>query len=295
MNAQLVTFGETMIRLSPPGQYRLEQTDRLHVQVGGSEMNAAVAAARLGLKARFITRLTKNPLGRLIADKAREQGVDTSQIVWTEDDRVGTYFLEFGASPRANKVIYDRKNSAMANVRPGQVDWGTAFQGARVFHTSGITFALSSTACETASEAVRHAKEMGLEVCIDLNYRASLWTQQAARRVMTEVLETADVLVTTEEDTERVFGICADRYEDVARRLAEMFDLKIVAITLRETPSVWRNRWTAIAYCAETRTLHAAPAYEIEVVDRVGSGTHSSEAFSTAISSRAWKRASATG
>lgn len=272
MNTQLVTFGETMIRLSPPGQCRLEQTDLLQVQVGGSEMNAAVAATRLGLRTTFITRLTRNPLGRLIANKAREHGVDTSLIVWTEEDRVGTYFVEFGASPRANSVIYDRKDSAIANVHPGQADWRTAFNEARIFHTSGITFALSPSASETAFEALQIAKEMGLEVSLDLNYRARLWTQERARRIMTEAIGMADILITTEEDTERVFGIQADSYEEVAQRLAQMFDLRVVAITLRKTPSVWRNQWSAIAYSAATKSIYAGPEYDIEVVDRVGSG-----------------------
>jgi 2-dehydro-3-deoxygluconokinase len=272
MSYDLVTFGETMIRLSPPGFQRLEQTTSLDVRVGGSELNAAVASARLGLKVAYVTRLTRNPLGRMIENKAREHGVDTSHVVWTDDDRVGTYYVEFGASPRPNSVLYDRAESAIARIQPGEVDWGNALRDARLFYTSGITPALSRSAAEAALEAVRVAREEQVLVCVDINYRARLWSQAEARKVMTKIAEQTDVLFATEEDTFRVYGIKEATYEDVARRLAETFDVKIVAITLRENPSVWRNRWTAIAYDAETDTVHRAPTYDVEVVDRVGSG-----------------------
>jgi len=268
----LVTFGETLVRMSPPNHARLEQACSLDVRVGGSEFNTAIAAACLGLPTRFVTRLTSNPLGRLVRNKAREHGVDTSHILWTDADRVGTYYVEFGASPRANAVVYDRAASAAARVEPGEIDWASAFDGARVFHTSGITPALSESAAAATLEAVRIAREAGLTVSIDLNHRARLWSEDEARKVMTEILRYADILLTTEEDTARVFAIEEDSYDQVARRLAETFDLKIVAITLRETPSVWRNTWTAIAYEATTDTLHRAPTFDIEVVDRVGSG-----------------------
>lgn len=270
MGYDLVTFGETMIRLSPPDFRRLEQTTLLEVNVGGSELNVAVAAQRLGLKTAYVTRLTQNPLGRMIANKAREQGVDTSHIVWTDQDRVGVYFVEFGASPRPNAVLYDRRDSAMAKIKPGEVDWKAVFSEARHFHTSGITPALSPTAAEATVEAVKVAKEAGLTVSIDLNYRARLWTQEEARKVMEPLTEQADILITTEEDTERVFGIKAGSYEEVAELLAERFQLKAVAITLRETPSVWRNTWSAIVVA--DGKLYRGPKFEIEVVDRVGAG-----------------------
>jgi len=270
MRYDLISFGETMIRLSPPNFQRLEQTNLLEVNVGGSELNTAVAAQRLGLKAAYVTRLTNNPLGRMIANKAREHGVDTSHIVWTDDDRVGTYFVEFGASPRPNSVVYDRKDSAIARIRPGEVNWGEVFQHAEVFHTSGITPALSSSAAEATREAVRAPKKAGLKDSIDLNYRARLWPSDRAREVMTELVGAADILFTTEEDTKRVFGISKQGFEDVARTLAEQFQLEAVAITLRETPSVWRNTWTAIAYA--NGEIYRAPVFDIEIVDRVGSG-----------------------
>lgn len=269
---ELVTLGEAMLRFSPPDHERLEQATSFRIHVGGSELNAAVAAIRLGLSTRFVTKLTKNPLGRMIENKAREHGIDTSHIVWTDEDRVGTYYLEFGASPRANSVVYDRSHSAVAGLRPGDVDWEAALRGARAFHVSGITPALSPTAADSTLEAVRIAREAGVLVCVDLNYRARLWSQARARDVMTDIAKQTDVLFATEEDTLRVFGIEEETYEDVARRLAGTFGPRIVAITLRENPSVWRNRWTAIVYEAETGIVHTAPAYDIEVVDRVGAG-----------------------
>ena len=268
--SELVTFGETMIRLSPPNHQRLEQADQFDVHIGGSELNVAVAAQRLGLKTSYVTKLTRNPLGRMIENKAREHGVDTSYIVWTNEDRIGTYFVEFGASPRPNAVLYDRKGSAIARIRPGEVDWEEVFQGAKIFHTSGLTPALSESAAAATIEAVEMAKKAGIKVSIDLNYRARLWSQERAREVMTKLVEQADILITTEEDTERVFGIKEESYEQVAEALAKRFSLEAVAITLRENLSVWKNRWSAIVYA--DRKIHRGPSYEIEIVDRVGAG-----------------------
>lgn len=266
----LVTFGESMIRLSPPHFQRLEQTTSLDVQVGGAELNVAVAAQRLGLRTSYVTRLTTNPLGRMVANKAREHGVDTSCIVWTEEDRVGLYFTEFGASPRPNSVLYDRRDSAISHIRPGMVDWEAAFSGARWFHTSGITAALSESSAAATREAAGAAKAAGLTVSIDLNYRARLWSQEKARAVMTPLMDDVDVLITTEEDTERVFGITGHDYDEVARTLAERFALDAVVITLRETPSVWRNTWGAIVLAGGQ--VHRSPVFDLELVDRVGAG-----------------------
>lgn len=271
MRYDLVTFGEAMIRLSPPDFRRLEQTTLLEVNVGGSELNVAVAAQRLGLKTAYVTRLTRSPLGWMIANKAREHGVDVSHIVWTKEDRVGLYFVEFGASPRASSVLYDRANSAMAKIRPGEVPWDKVFEGTKAFHTTGITPALSSSAAEATKEAVKKAKEHGVLVSIDLNYRARLWSPEEARRVMAELVAQADILITTEEDAERVFGVKEESFEKVAERLNQMFpNLKVVAITIRETPSVWRNTWTALAY--SQGKIYRAPVFDIEIVDRVGAG-----------------------
>jgi 2-dehydro-3-deoxygluconokinase len=270
MPHDVVTFGEAMIRLSPPNFRRLEQTDSLDLQVGGAELNTAVALARLGRTTAWVSRLTDNPLGRLIANRAREAGVSTEHVVWTNADRVGVYFLEFGAAPRASNVLYDRRGAAIANVTPGMVPWDRVLSGAKWFHITGITPALSRTAAETTREALQVAQAQKLQVSIDLNYRAKLWGPEEAGQWMGEFMDYCDVLVTTEEDIERVFGMKGKDYEDVAAQVARRFPVKIVAITLRENPLVWRNSWTAIAY--RQGELLRTRQYEVEIVDRLGAG-----------------------
>ncbi|MBS3787775.1 sugar kinase [Candidatus Bipolaricaulota bacterium] len=277
MSNDVVTFGETMIRLSAPDTKRLEQTESMDVNVGGSESNVAVAISRLGLDTAFVTRLTENPLGRMVENKIREHGVDTSGILWTEEDRVGKYYLEFGANPRPSSVIYDRANSAISNVEPATIDWKSVFSGGRLFHTSGITPALSNSAKEVTKEAMVAAKEADLKVSVDLNYRSKLWTQQEAKECMTELMYYTDILVTTEEDTERVFDITAKSYKEVAKKLTDKFDFEVVAITLRDNISMWRNDWTAIAY--KDGKVYDDMTYELELVDRVGGGDSFTSGF----------------
>src|SRR5947208_11605062 len=155
MPFDVVTFGEAMIRLSPPNFLRLEQARSLDLRVGGAELNTAAGLARLGRSTAWVSRLTNNPLGRLIANHAREVGVSTEHVVWTNDDRVGLYFLEFGAAPRASSVLYDRKNAAIAGIQPGMVQWKNVFAGAKWYHVSGITPALSGGAAEATRESDR--------------------------------------------------------------------------------------------------------------------------------------------
>jgi 2-dehydro-3-deoxygluconokinase len=270
MPYEVLTFGEAMVRLSPPHFQRLEQVHSLEVQIGGAELNTAVALARLGRSAAWISRLTANPLGRLLANRARETGVGVEHLIWTKEDRVGVYFVEFGAAPRASGVLYDRADSAMARIRPGMVNWPAAFAGAKWFHVTGITPALSATAAEATREALHAARAAKLRTSIDLNYRAKLWSEEEAGAWMTEFLPLCDVLITTEEDAARVLGVKGSDYEDVARQLAQRFPLEVVAITLRENPLVWKNSWTAIAYRAGT--LYRTRAFEVEIVDRLGAG-----------------------
>jgi 2-dehydro-3-deoxygluconokinase len=270
MPYDVITFGEAMLRLSPPGYRRLEQARSLELFVGGAELNTAVALARLGRTVAWVSRLTQNPLARLLRNHAREAGVSTEHIVWTQEDRVGVYFLEFGAAPRASSVLYDRKDSAMARIQPGLVDWPAVFAGARWFHLTGITPALSASAASATREALQAARAAGVQVSIDLNYRAKLWTQAEAGRCMSDCLQYCDVLITTEEDVERVFQIKGKDYEDVAAQLARRFPLRIVAITLRDNPLVWKNSWTGIAY--QNGSIVRTRTYEVEIVDRLGAG-----------------------
>lgn len=270
MPHDVITFGESMIRLSPPNFRRIEQARSLDLAAGGAELNTAVGLARLGRSTAWVSRLTRNPLGRLIANHAREAGVSTEHIVWTDEDRVGVYFLEFGAAPRPSNVLYDRKDSAIARIRPGMVAWDRVFAGAKWFHVTGITPALSQSAAETTREALQAARQAKVRTSIDLNHRVKLWSNAEAQRWMTEFMDHCDVLVTTEEDTERVFQIKGKTYEDVAEQLARRFPVQIVAITLRENPLVWRNSWTAMAY--EKGRVLRTRSYEIEIVDRLGAG-----------------------
>jgi 2-dehydro-3-deoxygluconokinase len=270
MACDVVTFGEAMIRLSPPNFRRLEQARSLDVQVGGAELNTAVGLARLGRKTAWVSRLTDNPLGRLIANHAREAGVTTEHVLFTPDERVGLYFLEFGAAPRASSVLYDRRGAAIAGIRPGMVDWGNVFTGAKWFHVTGITPALSASSVATTREALAAARSAAIQTSIDLNYRAKLWSPADAGRCMTELMQFCDFLITTEEDVEKVFGIRGTNYEDVAAQLTKRFPLRAVAITLRENPLVWKNEWTAIVY-AEGKLLKTR-TYEVEIVDRLGAG-----------------------
>jgi len=268
--ADVVTFGETMVRLSPPDYQRLEQTHLLDVNIGGAEWNVAADLSRLGISTAWVSRLTDNALGRMIRNKAREQGVDTSNIVWTKGDRIGIYFVEFGATPRPSSVLYDRTHSAISQIKPGEIDWEAVLKGAKWFHTSGITPALSPGAAQVTAEALQTAKKVGCRVSYDLNYRARLWTEEEARKCQEPLMEHIDVLLSTEEDTRKVLGITGKDYREVAQKLAEKFKFEVVCITLREDISVLRNRWTAIA-CAAGK-IYDDRTYDVEIVDRVGAG-----------------------
>jgi 2-dehydro-3-deoxygluconokinase len=191
-------------------------------------------------------------------------------VLWTPDDRVGVYYVEFGAAPRASGVLYDRKGAAIANIRPGMVPWADVFRGAKWFHVTGITPALSPSAAETTREALEAARAAGVGTSIDLNYRAKLWTQAEAGRCMAGLMSLCDVLITTEEDAERVFGVTGKDYEDVAAQLARRFSLTAVAVTLRDNPLVWKHTWTAVAW-RDGRLLRTR-SYEVEIVDRLGAG-----------------------
>lgn len=270
----IVTFGEAMIRLSPPGYQRLEQTTMLEVAVGGAELSVAAGVSRLGLKSAWVSRLPENPLGRMIANKGREFGVDVSHVVWAEGERAGLYFVEYGAAPRPTRVIYDRSDSALAHVQPGMIDWASLLQGVRIFHVGGITPALSASAAETQKEAMVAARAAGCLVSYDLNYRAQLWTLEEARAAQLPLMEYIDILVTSLPDqpdvTELISGLKGDNPATVAQKLTDRFDLRAVLVTIRGTPSVWRTTWTSLAYA--DGQVFSDRAYEIESVDRIGGG-----------------------
>ncbi|MFW9954549.1 MAG: PfkB family carbohydrate kinase [Candidatus Thorarchaeota archaeon] len=277
MGYDVVTFGEVMLRLSPPDFMRFEQTHSYNANAGGAEMNVAVACSRLGLKTAYATKLGDNSIGHFIRNQARMHGVDTSHILWDPENRCGVYFVEFGAAPRANRVIYDRKQSAISTIKPGEMNWPSLFGGSNLFHTSGITPALGESCAETTMEALQSAKAHGCKVSYDVNYRGKLWTPQQANRFTEPASEYIDVLITTEEDTKVVYGLEGSSYEEVAEKLVDKFGFEIVVITLRETPSVWQNKWSVFAY--SKGTIYKSPQYDIEIVDRLGAGDSCSAGF----------------
>jgi 2-dehydro-3-deoxygluconokinase len=258
----LVTFGEAMLRLSPPTSQKLDQATGFDVHVAGSELNVAVLAARLGVRSRWVSRLPDNPLGRMIADRAREQGVDT-YVAWTTDGRAGLYFIEIGSTPRENSVLYDRAGSAISKVMPGSIDWDSVFAGARWYHVSGITPALSEGAANVTRESLAAATKAGLTVSYDLNYRSKLWSGKQACAMQEPLMEYVDLLTTTEEDARLVFGVAGESAE-VARALARRFGLDAVAVTLRDNPQS--------AVVAVNGTIYTAPRHQVQTVDRIGAG-----------------------
>ncbi len=270
----IVTFGETMIRLSSPDHLRLEQTAALNLSAGGAELNVAAGVVRLGHTSAYVTRLPSNPLGRLIANKAREMSVDVSHVLWAEGERAGLYFVEFGAEPRPTQVYYDRKESAFARIQPGMVDWKNVFQDTRLFHVGGITPALSASAFEAQLEAMKAAREAGCPVSYDINYRAALWTVAEARQAQLPLMEYVDILITSLPDQPKVAeilsGLSGDDPAEVARRVAEQFGFKAVLVTMRKPLSAQRASLTSLAFA--DNQIYTDRRYEVETVDPLGGG-----------------------
>lgn len=281
---KIVTFGDIMLRLSPPGYQRFSQARSFDVTYGGGEANVAVSLANYGEEVEFITRLPQNDLGEVCLAHLRSLRVGTN-FICRGGDRLGIYFIETGAVQRASKVIYDRGGSAFASLQPGMIDWTACLTGADWFHWTGITPAVSQGAAETCREAILAARAMGLTVSTDLNYRAKLWKWgKPAGEVMEELVELCDVAVGNEEDAEKVFGIRAPQsdinagkveagqYIPVCEALSDRFPgLKTVAITLRGSYSASHNTWSGVLW--QKGEYYSAPTYDIlPIVDRVGGG-----------------------
>ena len=287
--AQVVTFGEIMLRLNPPGFQRFLQADRFEVSYAGAEASVAVSLAKYGVSSAFVTCLPPNEIGQAAVDYLRRFGVDTSQIL-RKGDRIGVFFVETGANQRPSKVIYDRAHSAVSEVKPGTIPWNDVFSGAKWFHFSGITPAISQSAAEVCLEAAKCARDRGVTVSCDLNFRRKLWPQEKARSVMGELLKNVDVLFTNEEEAETVFGIKArdsnvrggalsERgYEDVAIQLQQRFGLRAVSISLRESLSATQNNWSGMLY--DGKRFYTSRRYHMDfIVDRIGGG----DAYSSGI------------
>lgn len=280
----IATFGEVMLRLAPPALERLLQSPQLIATFGGGEANVAVALAQFSARSRFITVLPeRNPIADGVVGELRRFGVETEHVV-RAPGRMGIYFLEPGANQRPSKVFYDREYSAIALAKPGVIEWKRALADATWFHTTGITPAISAHAAEVTLEGVRAAREMGLQTSCDLNYRKNLWKWgKRASEVMPELLKLVDVCIANEEDCQKAINIHVDidvesgslereKYAELAERVLATFpNLKILAITLRESKSASHNAWSA---CLHTGTgFLLSRKYEItHIVDRVGAG-----------------------
>lgn len=284
MTKKVVTFGEIMMRLSPPGFLRFGQARSFDVIYGGGESNVAVSLANYGIPTDFVTRLPKNDLGEACLQFLRQYGVGVDKIV-RGGERLGLYFLEMGAMQRGSKVVYDRANSAIATIERGVIDWRQVFADAGWFHWTGITPAISAGAADVCLEALQAAKELGLTVSCDLNYRKNLWKWgKHPKDVMPELVSYCDVAIGNEEDAEKVFGIHApdtdvtsgkieaDRYQYVCQALNKRFPaLKTIAITLRGSISASHNTWSGVLW--QNGGFFVAPAYDVtHMVDRVGGG-----------------------
>ena len=272
----VITFGEGMLRLSSPNFERIEQANAFNIVVGGGELNVAVGTSRLGLKSSWLSLLPESSIGRLALSKIRSTGVDTSLIKMSDKGRMGLYFVEFGASPRRTRVIYDRKDTSISLIDDEDFDFEKILK-TRLFHISGITPALSANCKKATKDSIGYAKKNGALISFDINYREKLWSEEEAKKCLTPLMEYVDILITTEEDTERVFKITGDDYREVAKKLFKKFSFKVVVITLREDISVWKNNWTAIAYDGDS--FYDDKNYEIEIVDRFGGGDSFSAGF----------------
>ncbi len=281
--AKIVTFGEIMLRLSPPGFERLFQSSHLHASFGGGEANVAIALAGFGLESHYVTRLPAHAVGDAAIKLLRAEGVHTAQIL-RGGSRLGIYFAETGASQRPSTIVYDRAHSAVSELQPGQIPWSAVLEGAGWFHCTGITPALGPGPAACTHEALQAARAAGTRVSLDLNYRRKLWSEADAQRVMRAIVSHADVVIANEEDIQAALGmrvsgsdaaagtLSVEGYHTVARQIVEEFGVRQVAITLRESLSASDNGWSAALYDAASQSFHVSQRYEIRLVDRIGAG-----------------------
>lgn len=282
---KIVTFGEIMLRLSPPGFKRFSQTYSFDVVYGGGESNVAVSLANYGMGSSFVSRIPSNDIGECAMMELRKRNVDTSKVL-RGGERLGIYFLETGAVSRGSKVVYDRAHSGMATIEKGMIDWEVVFKDADWFHWTGITPALSQGAADACLEAIQMANKMGVTVSTDLNYRKKLWKYgKSPRDIMPDLVAGCDVILGNEEDAEKHFGLHPEgvdvthggsvdgqAYLSVLKQLMEMFPrAKKVITTLRGSISASHNTWSGVLW--DGKKLYEAPTYQItDIVDRVGGG-----------------------
>ncbi len=278
---KVVTFGELMLRLAPENYLRFVQSEKYEATFGGAEANVAVSLANYGVDVAFVSKLPAHEIGQAAVNSLRKFGVDTSKIV-RGGERVGIYYCEKGASQRPSKVIYDRAYAAIATASESDFDWDKIFDGVEWFHFTGITPALSDDMAKICATACKKAKEKGITISCDLNFRKKLWSKEKAGEVMGELCHYIDYCIANEEDAKDVFGIEADNtdidsgklnhegYISVAKKLTDRFNFKGVAITLRESLSANDNNWSAMLYTNGNAVF--SKKYAMHIVDRVGGG-----------------------
>ncbi len=278
---RIITFGEVMLRLAPENYMRFVQVENYEATFGGAEANVAVSLSNYGMDAAFVTKLPTHEIGQSAVNSLRKYGVDTS-LITRGGDRVGIYYCERGASQRPSKVIYDRAGSSIACAKAEDFDWEKIFAGADWFHFTGITPALSEGMSKICLTAAKRAKELGITVSCDLNFRKKLWSRERAGEVMGEICKYVDYCIANEEDAKDVFGIEASEtditsgklnregYIEVAEKLTARFGFRGVAITLRESLSANDNNWSAMFYT--DGNAYFSKKYAMHIVDRVGGG-----------------------
>lgn len=279
----VVTFGEIMLRLSPPGFERFFQSPVLSATFGGGEANVAVSLAHFGLASTFVTALPRHAIGDGALRALRAEGVLTDRII-RSGSRLGIYFAETGASQRASGVVYDRAHSAISEMAGDAVDWTSVFQGADWFHVTGITPALGPNGADATRRAIAAARAAGTRVSVDLNYRKKLWTEAQARSVMGPLMRDVDVVIANEEDLQSVLGVHVpgtdvtsgqlnmEGFRQAAEQVTRDFGPPMVAITLRESVSASDNGWSAALWDATAGTMGRSQRYDVRIVDRIGGG-----------------------
>ena len=266
---RVVTFGEIMLRLTPPGHQRIAQAASFEITFGGAEANVAVAIAQLGGRADYVTKLPKNEIAERALDELRRCGVGLQHVA-RGGERIGVYYLEQGASQRAGKVIYDRAHSAIATATPDDFPWERILEGARWFHWSGITPALSPAAASLTREACIAARRAGATVSFDMNYRSRLWTVAEAAAALLPLMQYVDVCVCGATEARDVFGIDGDSDAAIAAAMTQRFGFKTVGMSRRHSASASYTSWEATLF--SDGESFASPRHEISVVDRVGAG-----------------------
>jgi 2-dehydro-3-deoxygluconokinase len=279
----VVTFGEIMLRLSPPGFERLLQSPVLSATFGGAEANVAVSLAHFGLDSVYVTCVPPHAIGTAAIGALAREGVRTSHVL-RQGNRLGIYYAESGASQRASTVVYDRAHSSLGASAGDAFDWPAILAGARWFHVSGVTPALGPGPARATAAALSAAREAGATTSLDLNYRKALWPPADAQATVRPLLKQVDLLIGNEEDLQTVLGlavagvdvqtgrVAAAAYEDVCRRVSADFGPPLVAITLRESTSASDNGWSAVLWDSKASRFHQSQRYGVRIVDRIGAG-----------------------